>query len=290
MDKLIREFAPELSDIYNIREDESEEQQVKTGRLHENRILGILLKFYLDGKKKVTTREVESEYRKYFKEIARSTISTYLNMLKKESTLCKERDGRVVYYKFHEEPPVNINPFWFTRLFCVDPIYFFRAIYFSSIYLIAEKVVQEYMNNGNFEELVVNVKYLIGIIVLYVLKNKVNKCVLCQFGKHEKYDFLNEALTTALKERTDVLPDELLVFLKEKYSEISLFNGIDLAIDEEEINMIKQLVNFANRYKKDLEFQYMVLNRRIETKSIEKTHIETSELDSKEEKQLNTTL
>ena len=289
MDKLIQEFAPELYDIYNIREDESEEQQVKTGRLHENRILGILLKFYLDGKKKVTTREVESEYKKYFKVIARSTISTYLNMLKKESTLSKERDGRVVYSKFHEEPPVNINPFWFTRLFCVDPIYFFRAIYFSSIYLIAEKVVQEYMNNGNFEEIVVNFKYLIGIIVLYVLKNKVNKCVLCQFGKHEKYDFLNDALTIALKERTDVLPDELLVFLKEKYSEISLFSGIDLAVDEEEINMIKQLVNFANRYKKDLEFQFMVLNRRMETRTIEETHAETSELDSKEEKQLNTT-
>ena len=83
MDKLIREFAPELSDIYNIREDESEEQQVKTGRLHENRILGIMLKFYVDGKRKVTTRDVEIEYKKYFKEIARSTISTYLNMLKK---------------------------------------------------------------------------------------------------------------------------------------------------------------------------------------------------------------
>jgi len=54
LDKLIREFAPELSDIYNIREDESEEQQVKTGRLHENRILGIMLKFFVDGKRKVT--------------------------------------------------------------------------------------------------------------------------------------------------------------------------------------------------------------------------------------------
>lgn len=285
MDKLIREFAPELSDLYNIREDESEEQQVKTGRLHENRILGIILKFYLDGKKKVTTREVELEYRKYFKEIARSTISTYLNMLKKESTLCKERDGRLVYYKFYEDPPININPFWFTRLFCVDPVYFFRAIYFSSIYSIAEKVVQEYMSNGNFKEVLVNLKYLIGLIVLFILKNKVNKCVLCQFGKHEKYDDLNETLAIALKERTDVLPDELLIILKEKYSEIPLFGGINFSVDDQEVNMITQLVNFANRYKKDLEFQYMVLNRRIEAKSLERTRIE-NELDSKEEKQL----
>ncbi|MFW9773819.1 MAG: hypothetical protein ACFFFB_07460 [Candidatus Heimdallarchaeota archaeon] len=285
MDKLIREFAPELSDLYNIREDESEEQQVKTGRLHENRILGIILKFYLDGKKKVTTREVELEYRKYFKEIARSTISTYLNMLKKESTLCKERDGRLVYYKFYEDPPININPFWFTRLFCVDPVYFFRAIYFSSIYSIAEKVVQEYMSNGNFKEVLVNLKYLIGLIILFILRNKVNKCVLCQFGKQEKYDDLNEALAIALKERTDVLPDELLIILEEKYSEIPLFGGINFSVDDQEINMIKQLVGFANRYKKDLEFQYMVLNRRIDARSVERTHIE-SELDSKEEKQL----
>ena len=98
LEKVIHEIAPELIDIYNIREDESEEQQIKTGRLHENRILGIILKFYLEGKKKVTTRDVEIEYKKFFKEIARSTISTYLNMLKKESTLYKERDGRLVYY------------------------------------------------------------------------------------------------------------------------------------------------------------------------------------------------
>ena len=91
LEKVIQEIAPELLDIYNIREDESEEQQIKTGQLHENRILGIILNFYLAGKRKVTTRDVEVEYKKYYKEIARSTISTYLNMLKKEGTLYKER-------------------------------------------------------------------------------------------------------------------------------------------------------------------------------------------------------
>jgi len=50
LEKVIHEIAPELIDIYNVREDESEETQVKTGRLHENRILGIILKFYLEGK------------------------------------------------------------------------------------------------------------------------------------------------------------------------------------------------------------------------------------------------
>ena len=47
VDKVIQEFAPEIAFLYQIRDDESEEQQIKTGRLHENRILGIILKFYL---------------------------------------------------------------------------------------------------------------------------------------------------------------------------------------------------------------------------------------------------
>ena len=80
-----------------------------------------MLKFFLEGKRKVTTREVELEYKKYFKDIARSTISTYLNMLKKEAMLIKERDGRIVYYMFQEPPPKAISGFWFTRLFCIDP-------------------------------------------------------------------------------------------------------------------------------------------------------------------------
>ena len=100
VDKVVQDFAPEIAFLYQIREDESEEQQIKTGRLHENRILGIILKFHLEGKTKITTGEVEDDYKRYFKEIARSTISTYLNMLKKESTLYKERDGRIVYYIF----------------------------------------------------------------------------------------------------------------------------------------------------------------------------------------------
>ena len=124
IDRVVQDFAPEVAYLYHFREDESEEQQIKTGRLHENRILGIILKFYLIGKNKITTGEVEEEYKKYFKGIARSTISTYLNMLKKESTLYKERDGRVVYYIFYEDPPININPFWFTRIFCIIPEYF----------------------------------------------------------------------------------------------------------------------------------------------------------------------
>ena len=58
------------------------EKKIKKGLLHENRILGIFLKYHLEGKKKIATGEIEVEYKRYFREIARSTTSTYLNMLK----------------------------------------------------------------------------------------------------------------------------------------------------------------------------------------------------------------
>jgi hypothetical protein len=273
LEKVIHEIAPELIDIYNIREDENEEQQVKTGRLHENRILGIILKFYLEGKKKVTTRDVEIEYKKFFKEIARSTISTYLNMLKKESTLYKERDGRLVYYIFFEDPPEDVSAFWFTRLFCIDPAYFSRAIYFSSLYSIAEVIVKKHMKKGNYDELVDTFRYLTGIIILNILKNRSSKCILCQFSKQESYIELLDALSLAIKDRTDVLPSELQEVLKKKYAEIPNFGGYYFRDENKEIEMIEQLLNFANQYKKDMEYQTMVLNRRIDTRILEKVPV-----------------
>jgi hypothetical protein len=256
--------------IYNIREDDSEEKQVKTGRLHENRILGIMLKFFHEGKKKVTTHEVELEYKKIFKNIARSTVSTYLNILKKETTLYKERDGRLVNYILHEDPPHEISPFWFTRLFCVDPAYFYRAIYFSSLYSIAEIIVKKYMKKGILNEVVKSFRYLIGIIILYILKNRSSKCVLCQFGKQERYIGLNASLNSALKERTDVLPSELQEILKSNYSEIPSFGGYSISDAKEELEVIEQLISYAYQYKKDMEYQTMVLKRRINTRVPEK--------------------
>lgn len=270
LEKVIHEIAPELLNVYNIREDESEEQQIKTGQLHENRILGIMLKFYLEGRKKVTTRDVELEYKKFYKDIARSTISTYLNVLKKEGTLAKERDGRVVYYTFFENPPIDISPFWFTRLFCVDPAYFHRAIYFSSLFSIADVIVKKHMKKGNFDEIVDWFRYLTGIIILYVLKNRSEKCSLCQFGKQERYTDLLEAINSAIKDRTDVLSSELQDILIKKYGEIPNFGGYPFEDNAEELDKIEQLISLANQYKKDMEFQAMVLNRRINTRASEK--------------------
>ncbi len=265
IDKLISEFAPEIAFLYQIREDESEEQQIKTGRLHENRILGIILKFYLEGKKKITTGEVENEYRKYFKEIARSTISTYLNMLKKESTLYKERDGRIVYYIFYEDPPIGIEPFWFTRIFCIVPAYFERALYFSNLYFLAEKFVDDYIKEkttGEREILIRNFKFLIGIIVLNIFRNRSSKCVLCQFSKKDLYGKLEEVIGIAIKDRSDVLPEEMLDLLVGKYSEIPMFDGIYVNGEDCDENIVENILGFAYDFKKDLDFQIMVSTRR----------------------------
>ncbi len=172
--KTIQDFAPEIAYLYQFREDESEELQVKTGRLNENRILGIFLKFYLEGKNIITTTEIEQDYKRYFKDIARSTTSTYMNMLTKESTLYKERDGRIVYYIFYRDPPIGIKPFWFTRVFCIVPAYFDRAYYFSNLYSNAEKYVEQYANKDSSidkEILERNFKFIIGLIILNIFKN-----------------------------------------------------------------------------------------------------------------------
>lgn len=265
IDDVIQDFAPEIAFLYQIREDESEEQQIKTGRLHENRILGIILKFYLEGKKKITTGEVEHEYKKYFKEIARSTISTYLNMLKKESTLYKERDGRIVYYIFYEDPPKGIKPFWFTRIFCIVPAYFERALYYADLFLTAEKYVDQYItkfHSGEKEILVKNFKFLLGIIILNIFKNRSSKCVLCQFSKREMYGKLEEMIDIAVKDRSDVLSEDLQHILAEKYAEIPMFKGIYNQGEKCEEDVVESIFKYADDNKKDLEFQIMVSSRR----------------------------
>ena len=266
IDRVVQDFAPEVAYLYHFREDESEEQQIKTGRLHENRILGIILKFYLKGKNKITTGEVEEEYKKYFKGIARSTISTYLNMLKKESTLYKERDGRVVYYIFYEDPPININPFWFTRIFCIIPAYFERALYFSNLYLNAENYINaQYIkdyHSGKRRILIRNFKFISGLITLKIFKNRSSKCVLCQFSKREIYKKLEELISVAVKDRSDVLPEDMIENLINKLSEIHIFDGLNIKDDNIREQIINTVIKAANEFEKDLDFQIMVSLRR----------------------------
>ncbi|MFX1574133.1 MAG: hypothetical protein ACFFB0_15420 [Promethearchaeota archaeon] len=283
IDKVIQDFAPEIAFLYQIREDESEEQQIKTGRLHENRILGIILEFYLKGKKKITTSEVEQDYKKYFKEIARSTISTYLNMLKKESILYKERDGRIVYYIFYEDPPTNIKPFWFTRLFCIVPAYFNRALYFANFYFRAEEFAKQYIkrfHRGDRDILIRNFKFLIGLIILNIFKNRISKCILCQFSKREMYTRLEEIIEVAFKDRSDVLPEEMVFELIEKYSEIPIFNGINLIKEKNSEKIIELILKYADDYKKDFDFQIMVSKRRKSLRLKQREALENENMES----------
>ena len=282
IDEVIQDFAPETAFLYHIREDESEEQQIKTGRLHENRILGIILKFYLEGKKKITTGEVESEYKKYFKEIARSTISTYLNMLKKESTLYKERDGRIVYYIFYEDPPKGIKPFWFTRIFCIVPAYFERALYYADLYLTAEKYVNQYIkkyHSGEKKVILRNFKFLTGIVILNIFKNRSSKCVLCQFSKREMYNKLEEMIDIAVKDRSDVLSDDLQEAIARRYAELPVFDGIYIKGENREENVVETILKFADDYKKDLEFQIMVSKRRTSLRLKQKEVLESENIE-----------
>jgi len=282
IDKVIQDFAPEIAFLYQIREDESEEQQIKTGRLHENRILGIILKYYLDGKNKITTGQVEKEYKRYFKEIARSTISTYLNMLKKESTLYKERDGRIVYYIFYEDPPTGISPFWSTRLFCIVPAYFERAINFSKLYSNAEKYVKQNFNEYNKEItsiLIRNFEFITGLIILNIFKNRSSKCILCQFSKREIYKKLEEIISVAVKDRSDVLPEEIVENVIEMYSEIPIFNGINIDKDKLETEIVNEILRYADLYKKDLDFQIMVSLRRKDLRLKQKLTLEKENLE-----------
>ncbi|MFW9829117.1 MAG: hypothetical protein ACFFEY_16185 [Candidatus Thorarchaeota archaeon] len=269
IDRVIQDFAPEILFWYQFREDEAEEQQIKTGRLHENRILGIILKFYLDGDNTITTAEVESEYKKYFKEIARSTTSTYLNMLKKESMLYTERDGRLVNYLFYEDPPRTLTPFWFTRIFCIVPAYFHRALKFCNLYVNAEKYVLQYIDeNGekDYDMLLRNFKFITGIIILKILKNRGSKCINCQFSKREIYKKIEEMINVAINDRSDVLSNEISIDLIEKYSEILIFNKIKLEEKESIEKIIKEILSSADMFSKDLDFQIMVSTRRKESR------------------------
>jgi glutaredoxin-related protein len=186
-------------------------------------------------------------------------------VLKKESTLYKEKDGRIVYYIFYEDPPKGIKPFWFTRIFCIVPAYFERALYFARLYFSAEKYVDQYtakFQSGDRKTLIKNFKFLIGIIILNIFKNRTSKCVLCQFSKREMYGKLEEMMKIAIKDRSDVLPEEMLDILVEKYSEIPVFNGIFIKGEKDEDTIIESILKFSDDYKKDLDFQIMVSSRR----------------------------
>ncbi|MHA1819262.1 MAG: hypothetical protein ACTSU2_15310 [Promethearchaeota archaeon] len=270
--RVIKEYAQEVPDIWDKRDDTSEDQGIRTGRLHENHILGIIIKHDLEDLKDVTTSDIEEEYRIFFRKIARSTVSTYLNQLEKECVLFKKRDGRTVKYLFQIPPPKGLNPFWIVRNFCLLPSYISRAITLTEMYLKEPQEKEKYVKER---------KFLIGLAILNVLKNRFDKCSLCQFGNRTFYKSSTEDFEKYIKERIDVLPDDLRTFVLKELGEIPLFGGIIInPTDYDEV--FKKILENVEIFHNDIGFQEVVSKRR------QKIHLDRMEKNVKKEDESET--
>lgn len=267
LDKVIKDYAPEVYDLWQNREDSSEEQGIRTGRLHENHILGIILKHSMEGEPEVTTTDIEQEYKTFFVKIARSTVSTYLNQLEKEGVLYKKRDGRTVNYLFRTPPTKDIPPFWIVRNFCLIPPYFSRAAVLAQIYLNPSEKLEKYETQR---------KFLLGLSILTILKNRHKNCYLCQFSNKTFYNDTTSLFESYIKERIDVLPEELRNFILFELGEIPLFGGMEIHPNERK-PLDDKILDFVERYHSDIEFQISVSKHR------QKVHLKRME-KGKEEK------
>ena|SRR5271157_532454 len=262
LDQVIGEFAPEVADVWQDRYDVAEDEGTKTGRLHENRILGLKLRFAQIGEEKTTTFDLESEYELFFKKIARSTVSTYLNQLVKDGVLAKERDGRVVYYLFSVAPPREVAPFWFVRNFCTTPAYLARTAAFGTLY-------RNIAQGKRASTAAQSQQFLIGLVILRLLFKRFEKCFLCQFGTKSAYRRVRDVFEQAINDRQDVLPENLRDYLYNELGELPIFGGVQLQDNYEDIT--KNLEVFAEQYRQDIEFQIMVSQRRQELRLKQKT-------------------
>ena len=148
---------------------------------------------------------------------------------------------------------------------------------FSKLYYGAERYVKKYIdeyNRENTDILIRNFKFITGLIILNIFKNRSSKCVLCQFSKKEIYKKLEEIIRIAVKDRSDVLPEELFENIIEKFSEIPMFNGINIKNEEIEGKIAKEILNYSDLYKKDLDFQVMVSMRRKDLRLKQKLALE----------------
>ena len=103
--------------------------------------------------------------------------------------------------------------------------------------------------------------------------------MLCQFSKREVYSKLEELIGVAVKDRSDVLPEELLEEVIENFSEIPMFDGIDINNEEIENEITREILRCAEMYKKDLDFQIMVSIRRKDLRLKQKLALEDQEID-----------
>jgi len=243
----IREYIEREPIFRNIwkRIIEISDKNVMLGRIHENHLLGIFLWFYVVKKEDINTERLEEEYEKFFQKVSRSTISTYLNQLEKQGILSKRRQGKQVFYRLTYEPPTNVHPIYLVRNFCILPSYLCRASFFARTLRIDR------------EE---NLRYILELINFSLLKNRIEKCVLCPLAIKEENQETLDHIMNVYRTKAELIPKELFNYVEKNLGELSIFGGIQVIGRWESI--LGKLMNYAQIFKKELKFQREVLSRR----------------------------
>ena len=208
----IREYIEREPIFRNIwkRTIEISDKNVMLGRIHENHLLGIFLWFDVVKKEDINTERLDEEYEKFFQGVSRSTISTYLNQLEKQGILTKRRQGKQVFYRLTYEPPTNVHPIYLVRNFCILPSYLCRASFFARTLRIDR------------EE---NLRHILELINFSLLKNRIEKCVLCPLAIKEENQENLDHITNVYRTKTELIPKELFNYVEKNLGELSIFGG-----------------------------------------------------------------
>ncbi len=244
----IREYIekePSIAGIWKKIMEISESKNVMLGRVHENHLLGIFLWFYVIKQEEITTERLEEEYTKFYQQVSRSTISTYLNQLEKQGILFKRRQGKQVFYKLAYDPPTNIHPIYLVRNFCVLPSYLCRSSFFARTLRIDR------------EE---NLRYLLELVNLCLIKNRLEKCILCPYAIKKENMKAHERISDIFRSKSELLPKELINYMDRELGELFVFGGTSIIGRWPTIS--GKLMNYVQTYKKEVKFQREVLIRR----------------------------
>ncbi len=233
---------------YTIKES-PETKDLKVGRLHEHRILGIMLWLYTVDILRVTTKQIVNYYTDFFEKFSRSSISTYLNSLNAEGVLRKDKEGRNVYYFFAESPPQHISPIWIIRNFCLYPAYACRSFFLYQKFKDFEK------RNLSKEA------FFLDKAIKYLDMRRLECCNLCLFVEREEGEDALKEIKKELERETDLLPSELIQEIR-SLGELSIFDGRKLKGHWKEIESgISQLVK---KYKNHIAKQIEIIEFRAE--------------------------
>jgi len=215
------------------------------GRIHENHLLGIFLWFSVVKKEDITTERLGEEYEKFFQNVSRSTISTYLNQLEKQGILSKKRKGKEVRYQLAYDPPSGVHPIYIVRNFCILPSYLCKAAFFARTLRIDR------------EE---NLRYLLELVNFSLLKNRIEKCLLCPFAVKEETKKMLELVSTSYRYKIELLPNELFQYINTQLGELTVFGGT--SIMGHWATIVGSLMNLSQIHRKEIKFQREVLERR----------------------------